>query len=490
MTDRKLHKAGLVTIGAVLGAVVALALIFVMSILKGVQTESSNEIDQSSDELLNASDSTNPLLSSADRSSNISVASAIRHPEAAWEVLVRSGSGVSQLETLLKVAQFWIEKDGIQVIDQIGATLSATTVREAVIASVLQSVASADPQMALQQALGLEGVSRQLALQTIIEVWATADPQAALAGVSVLESKSDRRTLQETILRVWANINPQGLLEAVESLPENLRKLGLEEALLVISRDTPEEAVRLIADLTDRDLLDKLSKEIATYWSEQDPRAALDWVLNNHFPTNVIQAEALMIVLGNLAKEDPDLAFQTARDQPIVLRGQHYRGLEVTVIQQLVEHDIDAAMEMLAQIRNEGLTVAHAYSEVGRAFIRNGEFDRALKLGERLSERGQRNYNGALMYQWAMTEPESLFSAIEGLPNDLIREQAARGLMRYNPETYALSDEQLQQIAAYLPEGYVPPGSIPDGDGGYITPQIFDDPTSVIILNSNQLLDD
>ena len=184
------------------------------------------------------------------------------------------------------------------------------------------------------------------------------------------------------------------------------------------------------------------------------------------------------------------MAFQTARDQPIVLRGQHYRGLEVTVIQQLVEHDIDAAMEMLAQIRNEGLTVAHAYSEVGRAFIRNGEFDRALKLGERLSERGQRNYNGALMYQWALTEPESLFSAIEGLPNDLIREQAARGLMRYNPETYALSDEQLQQIAAYLPEGYVPPGSIPDGDGGYISPQIFDDPTSVIILTTNQLLDD
>lgn len=490
MADRNLHKAGLVTIGAVLGAVVALALIFVISILKGVQTDPSNEIDQSSEALLNASDSTNPLLSSADGSSNISVASAIRHPEAAWEVLVRSGSGVSQLETLLKVAQFWIEKDGIQVIDQIGATLSDPTVREAVIASVLQSVASADPQVALQQALGLEGVSRQLALQTIIEVWATTDPQAALAGVSVLESRSDRKTLQETILRVWANISPQGLLEAVESLPENLRKLGLEEALLVISRDTPEEAVRLIADLTDRELVDKLSKEIATYWSEQDPRAALDWVLNNHFPTNVIQAEALMIVLGNLTKEDPDLAFQTARDQPIVLRGQYYRGLEVTVIQQLVEHDIDAAMEMLAQIRNEGLTVAHAYSEVGRAFIRNGEFDRALKLGERLSERGQRNYNGALMYQWAMTDPESLFSAIEGLPNDLIREQAARGLMRYNPETYALSEEQLQQIAAYLPEGYVPPGSIPDGDGGYITPQIFDDPTSVIILNSNQLLDD
>ena len=298
MTDRKLHKASLVTIGAVLGAVVALALIFVISILKGVQTDPTNESDQASEALLNASDSSNPLLSAADGSSNISVASATKHPEAAWEVLVRNGSGISQLETLLRVAQFWVEKDGIQVIDQIGATLSDTTVREAVIASVLQRVATTDPQMALQQALKLKGASRRLALQAIIEIWATTDPQAALAGVSNLESRSDRTTLQETILRVWANISPQGLLEAVESLPENLRKLGLEEALLVISRDTPEEAVRLMADLTDRELVDKLSKEIATYWSEQDPRAALDWVLNNDFPTNVIQAEALMIVLS------------------------------------------------------------------------------------------------------------------------------------------------------------------------------------------------
>ena len=484
MADRKLHKASLVTIGAVLGAVVALALIFVISILKGVQTHPAN------DTFLNEPDSSNALLSGPDGITKVSVASAREDPEIAWKVLTSNQSNIAHFESLLKVAQIWIEEGGISAIDQISASLSDSTVRDAIVVSVLQNVVLADPQSALQQALELKGASRGLALQAIIEVWATDDPQAALASVSILESRSDRKTLQESILRVWANVDPQGLLSTVESLPENLRMFGLEVALIALSKEMPEEAVRLIADLTDRDLLDKLSKEIAAHWSKQDPRAALEWVLANEFPTNVIQAEALMIVLGNLTKVDPDLAFQTARDQPIILRGQYYRGLEVTVIQQLVEHDIDAAMEMLAQIRNEGLTVAHAYSEVGRAFIRNGEFDKALKLGERLSERGQRNYNGALMYQWALTEPDSLFSAIEGLPNDLIREQAARGLMRYNPETYALSDEELQQIAEYLPEGYVPPGSIPDGDGGYITPQIFDDPTSIIILNSNQLLDD
>ncbi len=490
MADRNLHKASLVTIGAVLGAVIALALIFVISILTNVQTDPSSANDQSKDTPLDESDSSGAFLSGPDGTPKVSMASPREDLEAAWEALTSNQSNIAQIESLLKVAQIWIEKDGIEVIDQISATLTDTTVRDAVIASVIQSVVLADPQAALQQALELKGASRQFALQAIIEVWATADPQAALASVSILESRTDRKTLQERVLRVWASVDPQELFNAVESLPENVRMLGLEVALIAISRKLPEEAVKLMADLTDRDLIDKLSKEIATHWSQKDAHTALEWVLTNEFPTDVIQAEALMIVLANLTEKDPEFAFQTARDQPIVLRGQYYRGLEVTVIQHLVESDIDAAQEMLAQIRNEGLTVAHAYSEVGRAYIRNGEFDQALKLGERLSERGQRIYNGSLMYQWALSDPESLFSALEGLPNELVKEQAARGLMRYNPETYALSDRQLEKVATYLPEGYTPPGLIPDGDGGFISTQVLEDTMNVIFLNSSQLLEE
>ena len=447
MRNRILNKAGHFTIGAVSGALVSLALLFVISTLNDDQTDPTSATDQFIDDSYNESGIPNSLLSSPDGTSNVSVVSAHEHPEIAWEALVGKGSDIAQIESLLRVAQIWIEKDGIEVIDRFSGTLIDTTVREAIIASILQDIALADPKIALQQALELKGASRNFAVQVIIEVWATVDPQGALAAVSLLESDRDQRTLQEGILKVWANVDPQRLLSAVESLPGDLRMLGFEVALMAIANNTPEKAIKLMENLIDRRLIAQLSKEIATHWSKQDAHAALDWVLTMDFPTNVIQAEALKVVLASLTKEDPELAFQTARDQPIVLKGEFYRGLEVTVIQQLVESDIDAAAEMLAQVRSEGLTVAHAFDEVGRAYIRNGEIDKALELGERLSESGRQIYNGRMMYQWARSEPEALFSALDRLPNDLMRQQAVRGLIRHNPETNALSDEQLEQMA-------------------------------------------
>jgi len=253
--------------------------------------------------------------------------------------------------------------------------------------------------------------------------------------------------------------------------------------MLAIASISPEEAVSFLTDIEDDDLRIKLAKEIATNWSEQDPHAALDWVLNEAFTTDVQQAETLMLVLANLATNDPELAFKTARDQPIVLRGVHYRGMEVTVIQNLVDMNIDKALAMLSDIRREGLTIPHAYGEVGRAMIRDGQYDRALALGQKLGESRRRNYNTELMYQWAMSDPETLFDALEGLPSDQLKNQAARGLVRYNPDTKALSSAQMEQVGKFLPEGYVDPFS---GQMTQMADQRFDEMVQVIFLNPEE----
>ena len=386
--------------------------------------------------------------------------SAHEDPASAWsQIVFDSQPNLAQTEFLIRVASEWLMQEGISVIDRISESLTDEVVRDAVITSALHRVAQEDPSAALLAAVKLTGDSRELALRTIAEVWARIDPQAALEVLATLERGETLALLQESVLQAWAANDPTGLLEMIATIPEQLRAMAKEEALLAIARVSPEEALSFLSDLENDDLRIKLAKEIATYWSEKDPHAALDWVLNEQFTTNVQQAETLMIVLANLATRDPDLAFQTARDQPIVLRGQYYRGMEVTVLQHLVETNIDKALAMLPSIRNEGLTLTHAYSEVGRAMIRDGKFDRALELGERLDERRRRNYNGSVMYQWAMSEPETLFSSLENLPSDQLKDQAARGLVRYNQDTKALSSEQMEHVASFLPDGYVDPYS-------------------------------
>ena len=386
--------------------------------------------------------------------------SAFEDPASAWNRIASdSQPNLAQTEFLIQIASEWLLQEGISVIDQISESLTDAVVREAVITSALHRIAQDDPRAALIEALQLTSDSRELALRTIAEVWARIDPQAALAEIATKESGETLNLLQESLLTAWAAHDPRDLLETLASVPEHLRAMAKEEAMLAIARISPEEAVAFLTDIEDDGLRIKLAKEIATNWSEQDPHAALDWVLNEEFTTDVQQAETLMIVLASLAINDPELAFKTARDQPIVLRGALYRGMEVTVIQHLVETDIDQALAMLSDIRREGLTITHAYSEVGRAMIRDGQYDRALALGQRLGEIRRRNYNGSLMYQWAMTNPETLFEALDELPSDQLKDQAAKGLVRYNHDTKALSAVQMEHVGSFLPEGYVDPYS-------------------------------
>lgn len=372
-------------------------------------------------------------------------------PESAWNSFVIDGySNAAQTEHLIEVAELWIDRDGIDVIDRISDSLESSIVLNAVVVSVLHRVARQDPADAFRQALGLKSSSRELALETIVEIWAVKDPNGALSAILGLDSEPDRQHLQEKVLQAWASNDPVALMAIIDQLPEDIQALAKEAAMFAIARISPEQATGFLAELTERNARDALAKEIATYWSETDVASALDWALNDEFATDILQAEVLMIVLANLAIENPELAFTTARKQPIVLRGQYYRGLEVTVIQQLVDTDIEKALGMLADIRNEGLTVSHAYSEVGRAMVRSGDVDRALKLGERLSERGRSIYNGSLMYQWALANPEDLLASIEGLPTAQLKEQAVRGLNRFNSQTKALTDEQLEYANSLL----------------------------------------
>ncbi|MXW07283.1 MAG: hypothetical protein F4X56_00625 [Gammaproteobacteria bacterium] len=412
--------------------------------------------------------------------------SAFEDAALAWSRIVSdSQPNLAQTEFLIQVASEWLLQEGISVIDQISESLTDTVVRDAVIMSALHRIAQDDPRAALIEALQLTSDSRELALRTIAEVWARIDPQAALAEISTMESGKTLTLLQESVLTAWAENDPNALLEALAFVPEHLRAMAKEEAMLAIARISPEEAVSFLSDIEDDNLRIKLAKEIATNWSEQDPHAALDWVLNEEFTTDVQQAETLMIVLASLAIKDPELAFQTARDQPIVLRGANYRGMEVTVIQHLVETDIDKALAMLSDIRREGLTITHAYSEVGRAMIRDGQYDRALALGQRLGDIRRRNYNGSLMYQWAMTNPETLFEALDELPSDQLKDQAAKGLVRYNNDTKALSSAQMEQVGKFLPEGYVDPYSR-TREMRQMSSEWFDEQVQLIFINPVQ----
>lgn len=383
--------------------------------------------------------------------SSETVSSSGGDPRQAWNALVNDAyEDIAQIGTLVQIAQTLVQQNGFEALDWIRDSLIDDTVLEATVRSVLHHVALSDPQSAFLQAQSISRDAQDVALPTIVEMWARSDPMVAMGRLSSLKNASQRKKLQTTLLRAWAENDAQDLFDNLEQIPESIRQNAEQQAMLAVARSSPNDAVVYLAELTARDRQQALAMEIAEHWSQQDIYAALEWVLNHQFTTESARRRPLSEVLRNLVDVDPTLALQTALKQPILTK--YGRGLEAMVIEQLARTDLESAISMLSQIR-EGSTTVHAYISAGRALVQNGDYDRALRLGQQLPDDQQSAYRHSVMWQWAEADPQSLLASLDDLPSQDAKTQAALGLVMANFRTKALSDEQLKYVSSVLPQG-------------------------------------
>ncbi len=370
-------------------------------------------------------------------------------PSKAFNALVTdSQADVSQLGAFLTVAKAMVDKEGLKALDTIRDSLGYSVVGNAVFLSAMHDSVQSDPQAAFQVASTLSSSNRRVALGAVVNSWVTSDPMAALAAVNSLEAGSLRKGLQKTLVTAWAHRDPQDLFDHIDSLPENLQDEAEQEAMLAIARTTPTEAVHYLASLTDDDRRMELARAIARNWSETDSYAALEWALSEQYSNERSRHAILSIVLTKLALEDPELAFQSALNEP---PGRFGRGLEVDVIQAVARFDLDKAIAMLEQVR-DGRSKHAAYSFVGRELVNKGEYDRAIRLGQKLSDEGKSAYYSTLVSQWAFAEPKYLYDSLDRLPSEELKTQAAMNLVLANNRTDALSPEQVESLSGYLGE--------------------------------------
>ncbi|MCY3885570.1 MAG: hypothetical protein OXG24_11730 [Gammaproteobacteria bacterium] len=369
-------------------------------------------------------------------------------PEVEWEMLVNDEqSDLSQIESLIRTAEAWIERDGLDAIGQIYSMTTDWQILMPVLSSALDTIIRKDPETAYENALGLDFDTGEFIVRSIVQSWSTVDPKAAFDAVSSLELNSLRLQLQDSVIRTWGRKDPNDLLNAIEQLPESVKFLGREHAIVSLSRSAPKEAARLLGTLNvGRNGL-SIARAIATNWSDQDPQAALDWVQTA--PEAIeMQHTLLAVVLENLAKRDPNTAMDIALKQPLE---PNQIGLEASVIFHLSGSDVQKAVETLSRVR-EGKTKQAAYITVGSQLIRNGEVQQALQLASQLHEAQRENYFTALIGSWAMSQPDELFERLNDLPNKTIRSHAASSLITINRFRKALSDDQIESLEDQLTE--------------------------------------
>ena len=373
---------------------------------------------------------------------------AIKDPETAWDTLIADDVlDTAQTGRFIQVAEAWIVKDGMSVLAKINDTLTDKTSKTAVLTTVIHKLVQADAQVVFDFARTVENDARNSLIVNVVNAWARLDPEATLDAVQSVESKSLRTSLENRIAASWGSTNPREVLENLDLLPENAQDSAMSSAISSLAQTAPEEAANLMAGMDGSEQRLMTAFQVLSEWANSDPLAALEWTLNNP-EVEDLQTTLLPSILYQVANNDPQIAFDIARQQPL---GENGVGLEGQVLSNIALKDIDKALALLSQVR-EGSTLIYAVSSVGRAMLRTGDVDEAWGLAQRLPVSQRQDYYQSVVDSWAASNGTELYESIDSLPSDTIKSHAALMLITFNKWSRYLDNEEVDDVRTYLNE--------------------------------------
>ncbi|MYD46358.1 MAG: hypothetical protein F4W92_08405 [Gammaproteobacteria bacterium] len=373
----------------------------------------------------------------------------IESPDLKWLELANDAQmDLSQIERLTRIAENWIERDGLDALETIYASITDWQIRMPVLSTALHKTTLRDPQTTFEHVLQLDFDQGDFLVSSVAQSWANVDPSGALGAVESVESEALRTQLQDLIVRTWASKNPNGLLASLNLLPASMRLSGTGHAVVAMSRTDPTSASKIFVEQYEGSNKLTIAQSLVRNWSDQDAQTALDWVLSTPLVAG-LQKELLPIALGELVTSDPNKAIEIALTQPIE---NDQWGMEASVLGSLALSDPQRATQMLSRVR-EGPTKERAYSLVGSQLIRNGDVDQALTLVDDLSDEEQFRYLETIIDTWALTQPVHLLDRIDKLPNEDLKAQAAARMIAFEQYRKKLTDDQINAAREFLSEG-------------------------------------
>lgn len=383
-----------------------------------------------------------------------------RNPEKAWyEALQDDAYDSDHIRILVMSGATWIRHDGLEVVDEISASLGDVRVRDQVLASVLSTATQfADVEEIFSKALEIETGhdAKRVLLTSVVAQWSQLDPLSAIDTINEVQTYSLRNQLLETLVHSWAFSEPRTILDELDRIPIDMQATARANALKAIARSDSEEAIELAQSLEIGASRTALVASIASIWAEQDAQAALAWALNNQefasgrwqLVSNVVtgwstrdptaalnwvleQGENSMVrqmtiatILKNLTDRDPALALQRALEQPIE---EGRSGLEHTVISHMAQIDLERAKEMLKYAR-EGETRRSSHFVVAWALVGASRGIEALELANNLVDWEREEYISELLSHWAWDDTVGLQDSLGDISDPEIRASAEAAL--------------------------------------------------------------
>ncbi len=371
------------------------------------------------------------------------------NPESAWQALMDDDiDNAYQLRELREASLGWVDRDGLSVLSNLSSALNesfGSSVRR----ELIRSIVEVDPLSAFNHAVALPSEERKLLLSSVVRVWARIEPQIAFEAAANIEPVSDAESLLKDVVSSWAWNDAHGILAVLEQFDAQLRMLAADQAISSIATKDPLEAARLIEELqTKVSNTSSIESGLIYHWSRSDPRAALDWLLEDPKRGDTRRRSMIESALRGLAHEDPQYAFQIGLEQPLVW--EHDNGMESDVISELSRFDIETAISLLPKVREESKSISYLW--VGQALVKKRDPYRALELGEQVPESKRDFYYGSIGGEWADTNPIQMYEELEQLPGAKLKSTMAKQLLLNNARSPILSKDQVKHAKSLLTE--------------------------------------
>jgi hypothetical protein len=360
---------------------------------------------------------------------------------------VRTGSPAPELLIGIPVAA---------AADPQGALATADTMAGPVAvrlrAAALQALAeTGDPLTVIARidAMGPDPTGNEI-LEVIARSFARSDPDAALAWAETRASP-----IRIAVITQLVESDPGRIPELIDAMmrPDPNTPLPLTSLLTRLGRDpanAPLFADRLL-ERHDGQSANALGNVI-TGWAGQDPRSAMDWVVDNAVSMNPALLDQLA---GAFADIDVEIAAAYLDEIPFELRSSWLTGVAGSFARQ----NPQAASDWLERFRGQagygqaiqyvvaqmaGTAPAEAAAIAGRAgaamqpstagtvagnWARQDPDAAARWALGMVDSRARRSAVGAVAMNWARRDPDAAIDWAEALPEDALRETALSNLL-------------------------------------------------------------
>lgn len=353
-----------------------------------------------------------------------------------------------QKQLLLDVATAYVTEVGANALQKVLASMANRESRVYVVGRLLEDISRDDPSRALHLATSVDALDRDI-LESVVRNWAKSDGLLALKAAQEVDAGGNR--LQRAAIDAWADADPDSLLDQLDRLPENLRERGMQLALESIARKTPMSAIELLDGIEDDFVKGRVMWSIVRSWSDDNPTDAFEWTKSNSTsPVQMVSMQSM--ILRKMAQTDPATAMEVALAEDPDESGV---GLEAQVIEELSTVNLDQAISMMDQVRNDTTRTA-ARTSIGTALVRQGKADEAIKLVQEEPLRFQRNYYTQLTRVWIETDYQDLMGRWDELPEDegLLMNVTAELASGHWSKAISLTPEEKELVRKHLPESW------------------------------------